>query len=104
MLCCFDNLDNNTPIARYTLSQEERQEISAHMHEVGLEHMYEKNVLQYYVDKYMDATHQNRKNEYYDSKVFFFTITAKEIMNREMQELERLKALRNDVDLSRAYR
>ncbi len=104
LLCCFDNLDNNTPIARYTLSQEERQEISVHMHEVGLEHMYEKNVLQYYVDKYMDASHQNRKNEYYDSKVFFFTITAKEIMNREMQELERLKALRNDVDLSRAYR
>ena len=104
LLSCFDNLDNNTPIARYTLTQKERQDISAHLHDVGLEKMYEKNVLQYYVDKYMDAEHQNRKNEYFDSKLFFLSISAEQMINRENQELDRLKALRNDNDLSRAYR
>ncbi len=104
LLSCFDNLDNNTPIARYTLTQKERQDISAHMHEVGLERMYDKNVLQYYVDKYMDTEHQNRKNEYFDSKLFFLSISAEQMLDREKQELDRLSALRNDMDLRRVYR
>ena len=104
LLSCFDNLDNNTPIARYTLTQKERQDISAHMHEVGLERMYDKNVLQYYVDKYMDTEHQNRKNEYSDSKLFFLSISAEQMLDREKQELDRLSALRNDMDLRRVYR
>jgi|GEM_PF-2954087 len=101
---CFDNLDNNTPIARYTITQKERQDISAHLHEVGLEKMYEKNALQYYVDKYMDAEHQNKKNEYFDSKLFFLTISAEQMLEREKQELDRLKALRDEMNLSRTYR
>jgi len=104
LLSCFDNLDNNTPIARYTLTQKERQDISAHMHEVGLERMYDKNVLQYYVDKYMDTEHQNRKDEYFDSKLFFLSISAEQMLDREKQELDRLSALRNDMDLRRVYR
>lgn len=74
------------------------------MHEVGLERMYDKNVLQYYVDKYMDTEHQNRKNEYFDSKLFFLSISAEQMLDREKQELDRLSALRNDMDLRRVYR
>ena len=100
----FDNMDNNTPIAHYMLTKAERVEISEHMHEVGIEHMHDKEVLQYYVDNYMDEEHSSRTHTYQDFKVGFITISAETMQKRDQQELDRLKALRNDMDLSRIYR
>ena len=97
-------MDNNTPIKTVTLTKAEREEIINHIHSVGVSKMHDKNVLQYYVDSYMDAEHTSRKFEYYDSTVGPYTILAETMKEREMQELERLKALRNDMDLGRTYR
>ena len=104
MNSCFDNLDNNTPIASYTITKKDRQDISAYMHSVGLEHMHDKDVLQHYVDCYMNSEHRNNKSEYRDSKALFITIPVKKMIERDNRELDRLKALRNDMDLSRVVR
>lgn len=100
----FDNMDKNTPIKSITITKAEREEISEYIHSVGLRKMHDKNVLQYYVDKYMDAEHTSRKFEYYDLSVGPYTILGDTMKEREKQELDRLSKLRNDMDLKRAYR
>ncbi len=104
----FDNMDNNTPIAHYMLTKEERVALTDYIHEVGLEHLHDKSMLNYIVSNYMDSTHANKTFSYYDSKgsigTSIFNVSAETMQKREEQELNRLKALRNNMDLSRIYR
>ena len=99
----FDNMDNNTPISSYKLTKEERDEILNHMHDIGLSHMHDRDVLQYYVDHYMDSSHKNQNFEEKDYTVPFFTFNRDDYKKREEKELDRQKLLRNDMDLSRVY-
>ncbi|MCR4612016.1 MAG: hypothetical protein K5644_08985, partial [Lachnospiraceae bacterium] len=104
----FDNMDNNTPIAHYMLTQEERVEISEYIHTIGLQKLHSKELLNYIVANYMDSEHSSKDYEFADKPTNIgytsTVVTGNALQERYERELDRLKALRNDMDLSRIYR
>ena len=105
----FDNMDNNTPIVSYTITKDERVEISDYIHNIGLTKMHEKSTLNFIVNNYMNNEHKNKAYNYSDKTSNLgsnnsITIKKSDMEKREELELNRLSELRNNMNLSRIYR